>query len=310
MAGQAQALAVAQALILFSGIFTDGGLTTLALRRIVREPGRLDRLVSTTLAVQGALAVVGVVVLDVVALVGPWHGRTGTLIIALSPSLLCSAYNMSYVLKASERMGAVAAYRALASVVPSVVSVVLVALTRDTLWVAISTDAGLLLSAALGVFIAVGNPRAPEHPTPSWPTGLLAVCIVGGVVLALITVAKSRGMTHLATEAVLLASAAGILYGLQDVSTQAALIRWDDFGIRSLVTSPWGYIVVGAAATGILLSQSAFRAAALDYSLPPTAVAEPGGDWDDFAERVAWDGARLDARGIGYYATREVDWAP
>ena len=82
-------------------------------------------------------------------------------------------------------------------------------------------------------------------------------------------------MTHLATEAVLLASAAGILYGLQDVSTQAALIRFDDHGLRFLVNSPWAYIVLGAAVTGILLSQSAFRAARLDFSLPPTAVAEP-----------------------------------
>jgi drug/metabolite transporter (DMT)-like permease len=133
----------------------------------------------------------------------------------------------------------------------------------------------LLLSAALGVFIAVGNPRAPKHPTPSWNIGLLAVCIVGGVVFALVVVAKSKGMTHLATEAVLLASAAGILYGLQDVSTQAALIKFDDHGLRFLINSPWAYIVIGSALCGILLSQSAFRAARLDFSLPPTAVAEP-----------------------------------
>lgn len=133
----------------------------------------------------------------------------------------------------------------------------------------------LLLSAALGVFIAVGNPSGPEHPRPSWDVGLIAVCVVGGVVLLLAAVAKSKGMTHLATEAVLLATGAGILYGLQDVGTQAALVRLDELGVRALVTSPWGYIVIGAAATGIMLSQSAFRAARLDYSLPPTAVAEP-----------------------------------
>lgn len=133
----------------------------------------------------------------------------------------------------------------------------------------------LLLSAALGVFIAVGDPHAPKHATPAWDSGLLAVCVVGGVVFLLVGVAKSRGMTHLATEAVLLASAAGILYGLQDVSTQAALIRFDDHGLHFLINSPWAYIVIGAAITGITLSQSAFRAARLDFSLPPTAVAEP-----------------------------------
>lgn len=133
----------------------------------------------------------------------------------------------------------------------------------------------LLLSAALGVFIAVGDPTGPKHPTPAWGSGLIAVCVVGGVAALLVTVAKSRGMTHLATEAVLLATAAGILYGLQDVSTQAALIRFDDRGLKFLINSPWAYIVIGAAASGILMSQSAFRAARLDFSLPPTAVAEP-----------------------------------
>jgi drug/metabolite transporter (DMT)-like permease len=133
----------------------------------------------------------------------------------------------------------------------------------------------LLLSAALGVFIEVGDPHAPSHPTPSWHSGLIAVIVVGGLAAALVSVAKSRGMKHLATEAVLLATAAGILYGLQDVSTQAALLSFDDHGLRFLINSPWAYIVIGAAATGILMSQSAFRAARLDYSLPPTAVAEP-----------------------------------
>lgn len=133
----------------------------------------------------------------------------------------------------------------------------------------------LLLSAALGVFIAVGDPTGPDHPTPQWDTGLLAVIVVGGVSLLLVSAAKAKDMTHLATEAVLLATAAGILYGLQDVATQAALARYDDDGLRVLITSPWGYIVVAAAASGILMSQSAFRAARLDFSLPPTAVAEP-----------------------------------
>lgn len=133
----------------------------------------------------------------------------------------------------------------------------------------------LLLSAALGVFIGVGDPTGPKHPTPAWGAGLVAVCVIGGLALLLVSVAKSKGMTHLATEAVLLATAAGILYGLQDVSTQAALVSYDDHGLMFLINSPWAYIVIGAAASGILMSQSAFRAARLDFSLPPTAVAEP-----------------------------------
>ena len=37
----------------------------------------------------------------------------------------------------------------------------------------------------------------------------------------------------------------------------------------------WVYVVIGAAIVGIALSQSAFKAARLDYSLPPIAAAEP-----------------------------------
>jgi len=130
----------------------------------------------------------------------------------------------------------------------------------------------VLLSAALGVFIAVGDPRAPHHPKPSWDLGLLAICVVAGVVAVLIAVAKSRGLV---TEAVFLAAAAGVLYGLQDVGTQAALHTLDHHGFVAMITSLWAGTVVVAAAIGILLSQSAFRAARLDCSLPPTAVAEP-----------------------------------
>jgi CDP-diglyceride synthetase len=49
----------------------------------------------------------------------------------------------------------------------------------------------------------------------------------------------------------------------------------DDHGITSIFFNPWMYVVIGAALVGILLSQSAFKAARLDYSLPPIAAAEP-----------------------------------
>jgi hexosaminidase len=31
-------------------------------------------------------------------------------------------------------------------------------------------------------------------------------------------------------------------------------------------------------------------------------------DWDDFRDRLAWHGARLDAEGVGFYHSPEVDW--
>jgi hypothetical protein len=87
--------------------------------------------------------------------------------------------------------------------------------------------------------------------------------------------ATSGLRTGLVIESVLLATGAGLLFGLQDVSTRAVLVRADHHGSASIITSPWLYVVVGSAVVGILLSQSAFKTARLDYSLPPIAAAEP-----------------------------------
>lgn len=143
------AYAIALALVLVSGVFTDGGLTTLTIRRIIREPDRRNHLVSVTLVAQLLLAALGVIVLDIVAVAGPWTGNTSVLIVVLTPGLLLSAANMSYVFTAAEMMGHVAAYRAVASIVPSIASMILVVLTKDTVWVAVSYDVGLGLAAAL-----------------------------------------------------------------------------------------------------------------------------------------------------------------
>jgi hypothetical protein len=131
----------------------------------------------------------------------------------------------------------------------------------------------VLLSAALGVFIGVGDPQAAHHPRPSFGTAVLAVGVVSAVVAGLIAVATRRRLLRI--EAVFIATGAGLLYGLQDAATRASLVAFDDHGIAALLHTVWPYVVVGSAAVGILLSQSAFRAARLDYSLPPTAAAEP-----------------------------------
>jgi drug/metabolite transporter (DMT)-like permease len=130
----------------------------------------------------------------------------------------------------------------------------------------------LLLSAALGVFIAVGNPRSAETPSTAFGNAVLAVCCVAVAVAVIVTVARRR---TLPIESMLIATGAGVMYGLQDVSTRASLTVLDDRGIPGLLSGLWPYVVLGSAVIGILLSQSAFRAARLDYSLPPTSAAEP-----------------------------------
>lgn len=130
----------------------------------------------------------------------------------------------------------------------------------------------LLLSAALAVFIAVGNPHSSPAPDTSDLAILAALGGVVGAVVVLVAAARRRGLV---VESVLLSTGAGLMYGLQDAATRAALVRFDHRGLVATALSPWAYIVVGSAVVAILLSQSAFKAARLDYSLPPIAAAEP-----------------------------------
>lgn len=130
----------------------------------------------------------------------------------------------------------------------------------------------VLLSAALGVFIAVGDPHSSPEPDPNNAVITIAVGAVVGAVAVLVSVGKTR---NLVGESILLATGAGVLYGLQDASTRAALVLAGHQGIAAVFVNPWVYIVLGSAIIGILLSQSAFKAARLDYSLPPIAAAEP-----------------------------------
>jgi drug/metabolite transporter (DMT)-like permease len=130
----------------------------------------------------------------------------------------------------------------------------------------------VMVSAALGVFIAVGNPHSSPSPAPNRAVVVLAVGVVAAVVFVLVNIGRRRGLVG---ESILLATGAGLLYGLQDAGTRSVLIVRDHEGTIGIFFNPWMYIVIASAIVGILLSQSAFRVARLDYSLPPIAVAEP-----------------------------------
>jgi len=131
----------------------------------------------------------------------------------------------------------------------------------------------LLVSAALGLFIAIGQPQSHDATRHSgWTSAILASGVVVAVVGVLVATGRRRGLV---AESVLLATGAGLLYGLQDAGTRYGLVVGHDSGISAMLVNPWVYVVVIAAACGLALSQSAFRAARLDHSLPPIAVAEP-----------------------------------
>jgi drug/metabolite transporter (DMT)-like permease len=130
----------------------------------------------------------------------------------------------------------------------------------------------VLVSAALGVFIAVGNPRSSSSPYPPDSIVFIAVAAVLAVVAVCVFVGRRRGLVG---EAICLSAGAGLLFGLQDAATRASLLEFDRHGFVAMFGHVWVYLVIAVATLGILLAQSAFKAARLDYSLPPITAAEP-----------------------------------
>jgi drug/metabolite transporter (DMT)-like permease len=130
----------------------------------------------------------------------------------------------------------------------------------------------LLLTTALAVFLA-NSPPTPDHRLRATLVATIAG-VSATIALASILVAIARRRAP-AREAVLLAAAAGVIYGLQDVATRATLIDLDGRGALATFVSPWPYFVLAAGVFGVLLTQSAFGAARLDYSLPPATATEP-----------------------------------
>lgn len=129
----------------------------------------------------------------------------------------------------------------------------------------------LLLAGGVSAFITGGEPRAGNaiaDPLRHW----LIIGVVVGVALALTTYAR-RSRPHWA--AVLLALAAGLLYGVQDALTRVSGTLFSDGGFAELFTSWQPYGVFACGVTGLVLVQSAFETAPLRMSLPALTAAEP-----------------------------------
>jgi drug/metabolite transporter (DMT)-like permease len=129
-----------------------------------------------------------------------------------------------------------------------------------------------LLIGGLALLLAGGSPHEwngrEQVAATDW---ILALAAVSGVVALLVTVAK-RG--DLGEEATLLASAAGLLFGLQDVLTQRSIVQAES-SLPGLLTSWHPYALVTIAVAGLVLEQSAFEIAPLAASLPAMTLAEP-----------------------------------
>jgi hypothetical protein len=129
----------------------------------------------------------------------------------------------------------------------------------------------LLLAGGVTVFIVAGEPRggsAVTDPLRPW----LIIGVMTGLAVLLTTYAKR---SRLSAAPVLLALAAGLLYGVQDALTRVSGQRFAEGGLLELLTSwqPYGVLALGV--TGLVLVQSAFETAPLRMSLPALTAAQP-----------------------------------
>ncbi|PBC64939.1 hypothetical protein BKI49_06415 [Streptomyces sp. Tue6028] len=132
--------------------------------------------------------------------------------------------------------------------------------------------AGLaLLAGGVTAFIVAGQPEggdAVTDPLRHW----LIIGIMIGLALLLTTYAKR---SRLSAAPVLLALAAGLLYGVQDALTRVSGQRFGEGGWGELLTGWQPYVVLVLGVTGLILVQSAFETAPLRMSLPALTAAQP-----------------------------------
>ncbi|MFI6349321.1 DMT family transporter [Streptomyces sp. NPDC050560] len=132
--------------------------------------------------------------------------------------------------------------------------------------------AGLvLLAGGVSAFIVAGQPTGGTAVTEPLRHWLMIGLMVGGA-LALAAWAKR---SPLAAGPVLLAVAAGLLYGVQDALTRVSGQRFSAGGWPELMTSWQPYAVLVLGVTGLVLVQSAFETAPLRMSLPALTAAQP-----------------------------------
>ncbi|MGI9005459.1 MAG: DMT family transporter, partial [Streptosporangiaceae bacterium] len=129
----------------------------------------------------------------------------------------------------------------------------------------------LLLSAGVAALSVSRSVRALSESFGSfshWP----AAGLIAGLA-AVLVIAGRNGPASL--RATLTGAGAGLLLGISDALTRRSVEIIDGHGLGTLLTTWPGYAVVGTAAVGLWLTQSAFSVGPLHASLPAITGAEP-----------------------------------
>jgi drug/metabolite transporter (DMT)-like permease len=124
---------------------------------------------------------------------------------------------------------------------------------------------------AVGVvgFLAAARPHPAGPASPSAQTLVLglAATAAAAVLIAALHLSRHR--------ALMLATASGVLYGLQDTITHQAAKTLDQEGLVHLAANWEPYALVATGATALVLSQMAFKEGTLKTCLPALTTAEP-----------------------------------
>ncbi len=131
----------------------------------------------------------------------------------------------------------------------------------------------LALSAALAVFLVVGDPTegVTDAPWQRWigPLGLLSAVIAAAVAVAVTARAP-------ALRALLLGTAAGLLFGIAAALTEHVTELFGR-GAGPVLTSWQPYALAASGIVGLYLQQRGYQVGPLSASLPAFTVAEPLG---------------------------------
>jgi drug/metabolite transporter (DMT)-like permease len=122
----------------------------------------------------------------------------------------------------------------------------------------------------ISIFLLVASPKSgiQNPPTSGWIASLVPVAGVAAIAVA--AGAARRGPTR----AMFLGSAAGLCFGLLSVLTKSVTHLLSADVARAFVT--WQvYVTIGIGIAALVISQSAYQAGPLAYSMPFVGVLEP-----------------------------------
>jgi drug/metabolite transporter (DMT)-like permease len=153
----------------------------------------------------------------------------------------------------------------------------------------------VLLTAALAVFVLVGQPREGHYrpPVPAWSLALTGAAVI--VVICVVVARRTSGRVRAAA----LGAAVAVGLGVIAVLTKTCTHRFNIGGTHALLTSPALYLLVALAVGVTVLQQWAFRSGALQASVPIMLVGEPV---VAVVLAIVVLGEQLSARGVGVVA--------